>query len=67
MSDCELEPITRKRQQFRKLLLARERITQLERAIARRRLAQDIASTNSSGAPSATNKRAHHWYPIPST
>jgi len=33
MSDYELEQIIRKRRQFRKLLLARERVKQLEREL----------------------------------
>ena len=33
MSDYELEPIIRKRHQFRKLLLARERVKRLEREL----------------------------------
>jgi hypothetical protein len=33
MSDYELEPIIRKRHQFRKLALARERVKQLEREL----------------------------------
>ena len=33
MSDYELEQIIRKRHQFRKLLLARERVKQLEREL----------------------------------
>jgi hypothetical protein len=33
MSDYELEPIIHKRHQFKKLLLARERVKQLEREL----------------------------------